>query len=161
MNQVFLSLGSNLGQRDENIGRARIFLETMAGSIRKVSSLYETQPWGTTDGMNFYNLVAEINTHFEPPELLDILLEIERLCGRTPDSERYKPRIIDIDVLMFGNRIISRPNLVVPHPLIQERRFILTPLAEIAPGFVHPVLHKTINRLLEECTDDRQVLKIG
>jgi len=160
MEQVFLSLGSNLGQRDEHIDKARGFLEALAGRIRKISSLYETQPWGTVYGMNFYNLVTELSTHLEPYKLHDKLIEIERLCGRTSVSERYAPRIIDIDMLMFGKRIISTDKLTIPHPLIHERRFVLTPFAEIASGIVHPILHKTIGQLLEECTDDRKVFKI-
>lgn len=160
MDQVFLSFGSNLGLRDENINKAIGLLGSLHGNILKTSSLYETEPWGTIHETNFYNLVIEINTHLEPTFLLGIIHEIERLCGRMPASECYAPRTMDIDILLFQSRIISSGILTVPHPLIQARRFILIPLAEIAPYFIHPILHKTIVQLLEECTDNRKVIKI-
>jgi 2-amino-4-hydroxy-6-hydroxymethyldihydropteridine diphosphokinase len=135
------------------------YIEQYCGEIVRKSSVYETAAWGLEHQPDFYNQVLLLHTTLSANELIETLLRIENIMGRER-AVKMGPRTIDIDILFFNNDIIYEPNLVVPHPRMQQRRFVLMPLSEIAPQFVHPVFHKTVAQLLEECTDILNVNKI-
>ena len=147
MNKAYLLIGGNLGNRNKNLSLAMHLLGHKCGNIIKQSSVYETAPWGRTDQKNFYNQALLLQTVQEPLTLLENILSIELKMGRER-SEKNGPRIIDIDILFYNEEIIDVPNLKVPHPEIQNRRFALLPLSEIAADFTHPVLKKDIKTLL-------------
>lgn len=156
---IYLLLGSNLGDRLENITRARHEISRHIGPIITASSLYKTAAWGKTEQPDFYNQVLELATVLTPEALLITILEIEKQVGRVRE-ERWGPRIIDIDILFYGNLIVSTDNLRIPHPEIQNRKFTLLPLAEIAGNFIHPKIQKTIDEILQESTDALPVEKL-
>jgi 2-amino-4-hydroxy-6-hydroxymethyldihydropteridine diphosphokinase len=151
MSEAFLLTGSNLGNSQELLMKARNHIAMQAGTVEKVSGIYRSSPWGFKDQPAFYNQVLKINTHLDPYQLLTCILKIEESMGRKRMG-KWEARTIDIDILYYENQIISG-NLNIPHPLLQERRFTLLPLAEIAPGYIHPSLKKTTLELLEECVD--------
>jgi 2-amino-4-hydroxy-6-hydroxymethyldihydropteridine diphosphokinase len=159
MNKTYLSLGSNRGDRMVNLERAIKLLGEWAGNIMLVSSLYETPPWRMADETNFLNQVLLMETKLDATELMDIIIQIELIMGRVRTTTGYEPRTIDIDILFYNEQIINNGRLTIPHPLIQLRRFILHPLNEIAPEFVHPVLKKSIGQLLLECEDKSAIRK--
>lgn len=158
MNNAYLLTGGNIGQREENLARARALIARDAGTVIRASALYETAAWGKTDQPSFLNQALEIQTSLAPAALLVQLLAIEKQIGRIRE-EKYGPRTIDIDILLFGQEIRDDPQLVLPHPQLPNRRFALLPLAEIAPGLLHPVLHETISGLLAICPDPLEVRK--
>ena len=143
---VYLLLGSNLGNRKELLDKTIELLSQKVGVIISQSKDYETKPWGVTDQPDFLNLAVSIHTHLKPLEILEQTQSIENQLGRVR-KEKWGARLIDIDLMFYGDEIIDEPNLKVPHPLMQERDFALIPLAEIAPDFVHPVLRKTVSEL--------------
>lgn len=145
--EAYLGLGSNLGEREHNLERAVSLLERVAAPV-VVSSVYETRPWGYVDQPDFLNLACRVETALSPEELLRAAQAVEVLIGREP-TFRYGPRIIDVDILLYGDRIIDTDGLRVPHPSLFERAFALAPLAEIAPGLVHPELGTSIQILLD------------
>ena len=159
MNIVYLLLGSNLGNSKEQLTLATKFVEEFIGAVTVSSSLYSTAAWGNTDQPDFLNQVIIINTTLSPFPLLKQILLIEKKMGRVR-TVKNAARIIDIDILFFNNEIINEKNLVIPHPEIQNRLFVLTPLAEIAASLVHPVLNMSIKELLKICTDKLNVQKI-
>jgi 2-amino-4-hydroxy-6-hydroxymethyldihydropteridine diphosphokinase len=158
MHPIFLSLGSNVGNREENLNHALLYLK-QKNQILHISSVYETAPWGNADQGNFLNQIVELSSDYKPDELLVYIKEIESEMGREPSDVRYQPRIIDIDILFYEHIIITSQTLMIPHPRIHERRFILVPMVEIAPKFVHPVLGRTMKELQERCDDDLEVKK--
>jgi 2-amino-4-hydroxy-6-hydroxymethyldihydropteridine diphosphokinase len=156
---VFLLLGSNRGDREKYLERALTRIGETTGQIIRISSVYETEPWGFSDPELFLNRAVEILTGLDPAELLGAVTRIEKEAGRTRDGGGYGPRTLDIDILLFGDRIVDQPGLAIPHPRMPERRFALVPLAEIAGNRVHPVLGCTIKDLLSSCPDTRVVEK--
>ena len=154
---VYLGLGSNLGDRGANLDRALDFL-TQRMTVKKVSSVYETEPVGNVNQPLFLNLVCEVSTRLELMGLLTLVKGIESKLGRIPGKVNA-PRPIDIDILFYGNEVVETPKLVIPHPRLAERAFILVPLVEIAPDLVHPVSGKTVKELLQGVTETQGVLK--
>ena len=144
--RIFLGLGSNMGDRRHNLEWAQHSLSQKLG-MGQVSSVYDTAPLGNTRQARFLNLVCEAATPLMPVELLTFIKEIEMDMGRQPGPPN-SPRPIDIDILFYDNQIINTPELIIPHPRLTERAFVLIPLAEIAPDFVHPAVGKTINEML-------------
>ena len=159
MNKVYLLIGGNIGSREATLAKARRLIGETCGELISSSSLYETAAWGKTDQPSFLNQALEINTALNPLQLLQQILKIEKQAGRIR-NEKYGPRSIDIDILFFNDEIHHYPSLKVPHPAIQDRRFVLVPMKEIAPKFVHPVHKKTIEELLEGCADHLPVRQI-
>ena len=159
MNEVYLLTGGNMGNRMEFLGKAAAAVDRKIGPIARSSSVYETAAWGMEDQAAFLNQVLEVHTSLEAPEVLQKILEIETELGRKRDK-RYGPRTIDIDILFFNDLLLQLPGLTLPHPRMQERRFVLEPLAELIPDRMHPVLKKTISQLLADCTDPLTVNKL-
>jgi 2-amino-4-hydroxy-6-hydroxymethyldihydropteridine diphosphokinase len=155
MNKAYLLIGGNMGNRVQNLGRAVQLLGGI-GIVKALSGLYETEAWGKTDQPAFLNQAVLLETPLKARELLQAVLAIEEKLGRKREV-KYGPRIIDIDILFYNRHIIDEPGLAVPHPEIQNRRFALEPMHEIADEFVHPVLKKSITTLLKECPDKLDV----
>jgi len=155
---AYLLIGGNLGNRKENLHEAIALINKECGTLTRSSSIYETEAWGKTDQPSFLNQALEITTPLNARQLLRKILKIEKAMGRVR-KEKLGPRIIDIDILFFENEIHDLRFLKIPHPEMQNRRFVLVPLAEINPEFQHPVFKKTIKELLEECPDLLNVKK--
>lgn len=160
MNNVYLLTGGNLGDRLQNLQQACEQVEKQVGTVLQKSSIYETAAWGFTNQPSFLNQVLFISTTLTAENLLQALLTIEQSQGRKR-LQKMGPRIIDLDILFYNNEIISAQDLIVPHPQIANRRFVLTPLNEIAANFIHPVLQKTIHQLLEDCPDQLEVKRLS
>ena len=158
MHKVYLLLGSNLGDSAKQLKHAKGQITTQIGNIVKESSFYTTAAWGNTSQPDFLNQIVVVTTSLTPELLLDTILQIEKNMGRVRNLKN-DPRIIDIDIIFFAKRIILKDNLTIPHPLIQERNFVLVPLHELSPNFIHPVLKKTIHQLLKTCKDKLAVQK--
>ena len=155
---VYLCLGSNLGDRRENLDKALDLLEQRL-KLKQVSSIYDTEPVGDTDQPRFLNLVCEVHTMLAPEDLLTLIKGIETRLGRI-HGKSNAPRPIDIDILLYDDKVVDTPDLVIPHPRMTERAFVLVPLAEIAPDVKHPVSGKTIRELLQMITETQGVLKL-
>lgn len=159
VDKIYLSLGSNIGDRAANITRALEELRKGGVRITRESSLYETEPLEFREQDWFLNSVAEAETELSPPQLMKTILAVERALGRERRIPKG-PRLIDIDILLYGDAVIHTPQVEIPHPRIAGRRFVLIPLAEIAPGVVHPVLQKTVVQLVAETADRSEVRRL-
>jgi len=157
---LVLLLGSNLGKRSWNLHQARELIAESIGSIEAVSSIYETAPWGYDSQNGFLNQCITLWSEMDPCGILDSIHLIEAKLGRQGRSPEYTDRQIDIDILFYGDMVLSLPDLQIPHSKIQDRRFSLVPLAEILPDFEHPILRKKISTLLSECMDKGKVKRI-
>lgn len=160
MKKIYLLLGGNLGDKRKVFSDARGLLSQRLGQITSQSAVYETEPWGFESTDLFWNQVLEIDTALSPEEVLRLTQLTELDLGRVRKENQYNSRILDIDILFYENQLIETENLVIPHPRIQERKFALIPLCEIAPELMHPVFLKSIRQMLEECTDSLNVEKI-
>jgi 2-amino-4-hydroxy-6-hydroxymethyldihydropteridine diphosphokinase len=154
---AYLSLGSNLGNREDNLDMGlKLLSERMR--MGKVSSIYDTEPLGNTGQPRFLNLACEVFTRLTPEGLLALAKGIERKMGRRGKSG--EPRPIDIDILLYGDEVVEKPDLVIPHPSMAARSFVLVPLAEIAPDLVHPVVRKTIKEMRDAIKEVQGVMKL-
>ena len=155
--RYFLSLGSNLGDRETNLARCRDLLEREQIRIIQASQVYETEPVGRRDQPWFLNQAVEVDSALDPGDLLALLKALERETGRVP-GRPGGPRLIDVDILLAGSALVNLPDLTVPHPRLPERRFVLRTLLDIAPDAVHPASGKTIRQLWDETEDPSKVV---
>jgi len=156
---LILLLGSNQGESMSLLKSARSQLEISLGKVETASSFYSTKAWGKTDQPDFLNQILVIPFFGTAHQALDVVLRIENDMGRIRE-QKWGPRIIDIDIVYFGNQVLATGNLTIPHPALHVRRFTLMPLVEILPDFIHPVFNKTQQQLLEKCPDPLGVLKL-
>lgn len=160
MIKLYLLLGGNLGNKQQVFADTRARLEKQVGIISASSAIYETEPWGFESEDLFWNQALELETDLSPEDVLAQTQLIEKELGRIRKEKQYDSRVIDIDILFFDDHIIKTGNLTVPHPRIQERKFALVPLCEIAGDFIHPLFQKSILELLDECLDQLKVKRI-
>jgi 2-amino-4-hydroxy-6-hydroxymethyldihydropteridine diphosphokinase len=159
--QVIIGLGSNIGDRFASLSRALTLLRKEAGDIIAVSSVWETEPWGFEADEHFLNMVVVLKVSKHPRQLMQLFRSLEGRMGRKRNKGgTYESRIIDIDILLWENRVISMPGLEVPHPKLAGRRFVLEPLSEVAPDAVHPVTGLTVREMLALC-DDRSDVRLA
>lgn len=162
MNTCFLLLGTNLQDRRNNLLQACLLIENEAGKISKISHVYETEPWGFSSDQWFFNIAIELQTELSPEDLLTKILQTEKKMGRIrTKKDSYENRVIDIDILLYENQVIHNESLEIPHPRMHLRKFVMAPLAEIAPDIIHPVFHKKMKQLLEECKDECNISNTG
>jgi 2-amino-4-hydroxy-6-hydroxymethyldihydropteridine diphosphokinase len=160
MNTAFLLIGGNLGNRAEALHRAKAAIAQTCGTITSESAVYETAAWGLNEQPHFLNQALALQTFSKPHTLLHCLLDVEKSLGRLREK-KWGPRLIDIDILLFDDFVIHTPGLTIPHPELQNRRFALTCLVDIAPQVMHPLFKKSIRTLLEECPDPLAVQKFS
>jgi len=159
MNKAYLLIGGNIGNRKKNLGDAVNAIREQIGEVTQLSHLYETAAWGKADQPSFFNQALTVVTGLSELELLHSILYIEEQMGRRR-LEKYGPRIIDIDILLYNDAMIDLPELKIPHPELVNRRFALEPLWEIAPAIIHPALNQSIDQLLQVCSDSLDVKKL-
>ncbi|HEY3308811.1 MAG TPA: 2-amino-4-hydroxy-6-hydroxymethyldihydropteridine diphosphokinase [Desulfuromonadaceae bacterium] len=158
---AFIALGSNLGDRELNLLLAIAELGKLPGSkVTALSSFYETSPVGVTDQPFFLNAVLRLATELDPPDLLSQLQRIEKVVFGRTRTIRWEARKMDLDLLLYNNQVVTSPELVLPHPRLAERRFVLQPLCEIAPQLIHPVLMRSMKKLLDDLRSNESVVKL-
>lgn len=160
-NKVILSLGGNLGNVELTFQKAEQLIQQKVGEITLQSSIYSTKAWGEENQPDFLNRVVVVETLLSPQNVLQLLLAIEKKMGRVRENtKKWMERVIDIDILFYDQEIIESEHLIVPHPYLQDRNFVLYPMYEILPDFKHPILGKTIAELKNSCKDGLQVTKV-
>ena len=159
MSKVYFSIGSNKGNRSGLINEAIDKIDIIIGKVVLKSSIYETKSWGFNSN-NFYNICILLESTLTPELILNKILTIEKDMGRFKTTDQYSDRCIDIDILFFDNMIVNSKSLEIPHPRIQLRKFVLTPMLELTPDLIHPILNKSIRQLELECVDKDQPVKI-
>jgi len=160
LTECVLHLGSNLGFREINIELAEIMIYNFIGVVTKESAIYETEPWGKSDQAAFLNKAVICNTQKSPEEVLTEIQKIESKLGRQR-LEKWGPRLLDIDIIFYGDKIIKNDNLIIPHPQATNRNFVLIPLMDICPEKIHPELKKTVKELKDLCEDTGKVTAIS
>ena len=159
---VFLGLGSNIGDRCAALHQAILAVANRAGEVVFRSSVYQTAPWGNTDQPDYFNQVLQLSTHLSAEQLLQVILEVEKRMGRIREADhRNAPRVIDIDILYFGDQCIDSEKLQVPHPRAHLRNFVLRPMMEIAPEWMDPLSGLTIQQLADLCRDHLPVTRLS
>ena len=158
MNGIYLIIGGNMGERESNLQKCKSLIINALGDIISESAVYETAAWGKTNQPSFLNQVFFLESNLNPHQILATCLAIESQMGRVR-HEKWEARKIDIDILLFNDEVIDEEDLSIPHPHMKNRRFVLKPLADIAPNVVHPVYNKTIMELLENCPDTLEVTR--
>jgi len=156
VHQAYLILGTNMGKRAALLQKANLYIKKLAGEIAHASNIYETAAWGHIEQAAYLNQVLEIQTTLAPKDLLAQLLSIEDKMGRVR-TQRYGPRLIDIDILFYKNTIVNEKDISIPHLQIAKRRFVLVPMVELNADFIHPTLKKSMQQLLNECSDPLEV----
>lgn len=159
MNKAYLLLGSNRNDPEKMLSRAEAAIRTDLGNVIRASSRYKTAAWGNTEQPDFINQILQIDTRLSPQKLMEGILTIEKKMGRVR-TVKNAPRIIDIDILFYNNDVVEEKELFIPHPSIQDRRFVLVPMNELEPDLIHPRLRKTVKELLMTCPDPLAVDKI-
>ncbi|MDX2443903.1 MAG: 2-amino-4-hydroxy-6-hydroxymethyldihydropteridine diphosphokinase [Bacteroidales bacterium] len=157
---IAILLGSNIGDRFLALEKAKLLIRERVNNQIIESSVFESEPWGFQDEINFLNQVICVETKLPPHDLLEELLAIEKEMGRMRSRSGYQSRVIDLDILLYNDLIVSDDKLKIPHPRLHERRFTLEPLNELLPDFIHPVLGRTVNELLNDCQDKLIVKKL-
>lgn len=160
MHKIFLGIGGNIGNKADNFNKVYTFIKNKLGEIVKSSSVYETPPWGFTADDNFWNQVLIVESQLSQTEVLQKINEIENSFGRERETGKYNSREMDIDILYYDDLFTETGTLIIPHPRIQQRKFVLVPLNEIAPDFKHPLLRLTSFQMLENCRDESVILKL-
>jgi len=153
MTEVYFSLGSNQGDRLNSLVKATELIDNLIGKVKQYSPVVESEPWGFNTETTFYNMVLVVETEYSPHQVLTKILDIEKSLGRIRHGKTYTNRIIDIDILFYGDKQINDDKLIIPHPLLQERKFVLQPLVAIAPNLIHPVFHSSMAELLLQLGD--------
>tara|TARA_B110000008_G_scaffold39595_1_gene36435 strand:- start:63 stop:545 length:483 start_codon:yes stop_codon:yes gene_type:complete len=159
MSKVYFSIGSNKGNRSGLINEAIDKIDIIIGKVMLKSSIYDTKSWGFNSN-NFYNICILLESTLTPELILNKILTIEKDMGRLKTTDQYSDRCIDIDILFFDNMIVNSKSLEIPHPRIQLRKFVLTPMLELTPDLIHPILNKSIRQLELECDDKDQPIKV-
>lgn len=157
MNTAYLILGGNKGDKLQHLQQALLLLERRVGTILKKSDIFVTAAWGNTDQPDFFNQAICIKTLLSPHDLLKEIISIEESLGRIRTHEKWMERTMDIDILFYNDGIIDTLDLKIPHPFIQERKFVLIPMQQLSPMLIHPIIKKNIQTLLFECSDDLDV----
>lgn len=160
MESIFLLLGGNLGHREGNLAQARQLIQKLVGNVEQASGIYETQAWGIPDQPDYLNQALKVVTNLSPLQLLQTILDIERQIGRIR-TDKWGSRLIDIDILFYGNEVINTSELQIPHPELHKRNFALVPLLEITHHFIHPLFNESLESLYLKNTDRLDVSLLG